>query len=239
VIVSAAAEAPNCEPTLLPPAAPPPVLHEVVDPADKEAVSWVCDLLRTGRADLYAQDEADLSLLPTLSRPWMPRGEQLRVPAPGTNQKCSVSATIDLAEGWLWWFSHPKRSAVQFGVTLCACARRSQARGRLAVLLVDNAPSHQPGKTGILRRFLNALAGQVVLVFQPKYSPESQPTERLWLRVPFRAARPNVTHNHTRGELDDLVDDSDRWLARMAAAPATVLTALGLPAARSYISMAA
>jgi DDE superfamily endonuclease len=234
VIVSAAAETPNCEPTLLEPAAPPPVLHEVIDPADPEALSWVCDLLRTGRADLYSQDEADLGLLPTISRTWMRRGEQLKVPAPGTNRKCSVSAAIDLAEGWLWWFTHPKRSAVQFGVTLCACAKRSRARGRLAVLLVDNAPSHQPGKTGILRRFLTALAGQVVLVFQPKYSPELQPTERLWLRW-----RPNVTHNHTRGELDDLVDDSDRWLERMAAAPAAVLTALGLPAARSYVSMAA
>ncbi len=234
MILRAAAETPNCEPTLLPPAAPPPVRHAIVDPADQEALSWVCDLLRTGRADLYSQDEADLSLLPTLSRTWMPRGEQRKVPAPGTNRKCSVSAVIDLAEGWLWWFTHPKRSAAQFGVTLCACARRSQARGRLAVLLVDNAPSHQPGKTGILRRFLSALAGQVVLVFQPKYSPELQPTERLWLQW-----RPNVTHNHTRGELDDLVDDSDRWLQRMAAVPAAVLAALGLPAARSSVSMAA
>ena len=102
------------------------------------------------------------------------------------------------------------------------------------MLLVDNAPSHQPGKTGILRRFLTALAGQVVLVFQPKYSPELQPTERLWLQW-----RPNVTHNHTRGELDDLIDDSDRWLERMAATPDAVLAALGLPSACSSVSMAA
>ena len=134
----------------------------------------------------------------------------------------------------MWWFTHPKRSAVQFGVTFCACAKRCQARGRLAVLLVDNAPSHQVGKTGIIRRFLTALAGQVVLVFQPKYSPELQPTERLW-----RQWRPNVTHNHTRGELDDLIDDSDRWLERMAATPAALLAALALPPACSPISMAA
>jgi hypothetical protein len=232
--MGAAAETPTWEPTLLPPAAPPPVRQEVVDPADKEAVLWVCDLLRSGQADLYGKDEADLALLPTLARTWMRRGEQLKVPAPGTNRKCSVSATVDLSEGWLWWFTHPKRSAVQFGVTLCACAKRSQARGRLAVLLVDNAPSHQVGKTGIIRRFLTALAGQVVLVFQPKYSPELQPTERLW-----RQWRPNVTHNHTRGELDDLIDDSDRWLERMAATPAALLAALALPPACSPISMAA
>jgi len=78
--------------------------------------------VRAGQVDLYGQDEADLALLPTLARTWMRRGEQLKVPAPGTNQKCSVSAAVDLSEGWLWWFTHPKRSAVQFWVTLCACA---------------------------------------------------------------------------------------------------------------------
>jgi hypothetical protein len=205
-----------------------------VDPADKAAVAWLCELLLAGQADLYGQDEADLALLPTLTRTWMRRGKQHRVPAPGTNQKCSVSAAVDLAGGWLWWFSHPKRCAVQFGATLCACVQRSAARGRLAVLLADNAPSHQVGKTGIMRRFLDALAGQVVLVFQPKYSPELQPVERLW-----RQWRPNVTHNHTRGDLETLEADSNRWLERAAADPARVLQMLGMPLSRSIIRMAA
>jgi DDE superfamily endonuclease len=233
-LVSAAALTPPHSAGLLPPPALPPVRHEVVDPADKEAVAWLCGLLHTGQADLYGQDEADLALLPTLARTWMRRGEQLKVPAPGTNRKCSVSATIDLGEGWLWWFDHPKRSAVQFGVTLFACANRSERRGRLAVVLVDNAPSHQVGKTGIVRRFLNAMAGRVVLVFQPKYSPEAQPTERLW-----RQWRPNVTHNHTRGVLEELLDDSDAWLARTAAHPAGILQLLGLAVERLPFSMAA
>jgi hypothetical protein len=232
--MSAAAETPPHIPSSLPPPALPPVRHEVVDPADKEAVAWLCDLLHSGRADLYGQDEADLALLPTLTRTWMQRGEQLKVPAPGTNAKCSVSATIDLAEGWLWWLTHDKRCAEQFGNTLCACAERSEKRGRLAVLLVDNAQSHQVGKTGIVRGWLDRLPGRVVLVFQPKYSPESQPTERLW-----RQWRPNVTHNHTRGTLAELVRDSDGWLARAAAAPVAVLQMLSLPLACSFINMAA
>jgi DDE superfamily endonuclease len=232
--VSAAAETPP--PSGRPLARPrlPAVRHEVVDPADAAAVAWLGGLLRSGQADLYGQDEADLALLPTLTRTWMRRGEQLQVPAPGTNRKCSVSAAVDLSEGWLWWFTHPRRSAVQFGLTLWTCAERSRERGRLAVVLVDNAPSHQVGKTGIVRRFLDRLAGQVVLVFQPKYAPESQPTERVW-----RQWRPNVTHNHTRGVLEELVEDSDAYLERLAATPAAVLRALGLPLARPFISMAA
>jgi len=77
-----------------------PLAHEVVNPAEEEAVAWVCGLLTTGQADLDTQDEADLSLLPTLTRTWMRRGEQLKLRAPGSpNAKRSVSAATDLGEG--------------------------------------------------------------------------------------------------------------------------------------------
>jgi hypothetical protein len=204
------------------PGATPPVTRDVVDPADQPQIAELSGLLRTGRADLYGQDEADLALLPTLMRTWMPRGAQLKVRAPGTNEKCSVSAGIDLAAGALLWRTDKKRNAAQFCDTLRTCADRSIAHGRVAVVLTDNAPGHRVGKTGIVRRALDALAGQVVIVFQPKYSPELQPTERLW-----RQWRPNVTHNHRRDQMADLQADSDNWLGRMAADPDGVLQALG------------
>jgi hypothetical protein len=204
--------------------APPPVRHEVVDPADAAARAWLCGLLAGGKADLYAQDEADLALLPTLTRSWMARGDQLRVRAPGTNEKRSVSAATDLAEGAVLWRTDQKRCADQFCATLAACAERSTARGRLAVLLVDNAPGHKVGKTGIVRTALDGLAGRVALAFLPKYSPHLQPAERLW-----RQWRPNVTHNHTRDRIADPVADSDDWLARIAADPTAVRRAIALP----------
>jgi hypothetical protein len=61
------------------------VRQEVVDPAEPEAIVWLCALLATGQADLYGQDQADLALFPTLTRTWMKKGQQLRVRAPGTN----------------------------------------------------------------------------------------------------------------------------------------------------------
>jgi len=203
----------------------PEVRSEVVDPAEKEAVDWLCGLLAAGRADLYGQDEADLALLPTLTRTWMPCGEQLQVPAPGTNAKCSVSCAADLAQGTLLWRTDERRCADQFCATLAAGAERSTAQGRLAIFLVDNARSHRVGKTGIVRRGLTALAGRVVLVFQPAYSPELQPAERVW-----RQWRPNVTHNHRRETLEALQQDSDGWFRRMATQPETVLRALASPA---------
>jgi len=207
----------------------PPVRAEVVDPAQPEAVVWLSALLATGQADLYGQDEADLSLLPSLTRTWMKKGQQLRVRAPGTNQKCSVSAAVDLGDGGLLFRTDARRCADQFCATLRACAARSTARGRLAVLLVDNAQSHRVGKTGIVRRELDRLAGQIVLVFLPAYSPDLQPAECVW-----RQWRPNVTHNHRRATLEELTRDSDDWLARIAAQPAQVLQLLG-PFPRSQV----
>jgi putative transposase len=211
----------------------PSVRSEVVDPACRASVDWLCDLFRAGRADLYGQDEADLALLPTLTRTWMKRGEQLKVPAPGTNQKRSVSAAADLSDGGLLWRTDERRCADQFCATLEAGAERSTARGRLAVFLVDNAQSHRVGKTGIVRRGLSALAGRVVLVFLPAYSPDLQPAERVW-----RQWRPNVTHNHDRDNLDRLQKDSDDWFERMASQPETVRRMLGTPG-RHPIKMAA
>jgi len=198
------------------------IRHEVIDPANREAIDWACGLLISGQADLYPQDEADLALLPSLTRTWMVRGEQLKVKAPGTNEKRSVSAAIDFADGVLLWRTDEKRDAKQFCATLGECAERSMGRGRIAVVLTDNAKSHRVGKTGIVRTALNDLAGRVVLVFLPTYSPDLQPAERLW-----RQWRPNVTHNHTREKMVDLLADSDGWLSRIAADPGALLRALG------------
>ena len=231
--MSAAASTPPASPTRRP-AAWSRVLQEVVNPADAVAVEGLCQLLRAGGADLYGQDEADLALLPTLTRTWMLRGAQLRVRAPGTNEKRSVSVAIDLGDGALIWFNDRRRSAAQFCATVAACVRRSVKRGRIAILLVDNAASHRLGKTGWVRQLLDGLRGQVVLVFQPPYCPEAQPAERLWL--PWRA---NVTHNHRRADLETLKQDSNAWLQRMAADPAAVLRAVGQKLACSPVSIAA
>ena len=154
----------------------------------------------------------------------MVRGAQLKVKAPGTNEKRSVSAAIDLAVGTPLWRTDERRCADQFCATLHQCAERSTPQGRVAVLLTDNAKSHRVGKTGIVRAGLDEHAGRAVIVFLPTYSPDLQPAERLW-----RQWRPSVTHNHTRDKMVDLQADSDAWLTRMAAHPEDVLVALGRP----------
>jgi len=207
------------------------VRHEIVDPADAAAVTWLCGLLQAGRADLYVEDEADLALLPSLTRTWMRRGEQRRVEAPGTNEKRSVAAATDVADGTVLWEVDLARTAAQFGLMLQSCVQRSTSRRRLAILLVDNAQSHRVGKKGLLRKFMRANAGRVVLVFLPPYSPDLQPAERLW-----RQWRPSVTHNHTRRTIEELIADSDAWFERQSKDPQAVLRAIGtIREARPYL----
>lgn len=212
-----------------------PLAQEVVNPAEPDAVAWVCGWFATGRADLYTQDEADLSLLPTLTRTWMLRGQQLKLRAPGSpNAKRSVSAATDLGEGVTLWRTDERRTGGQFALTLMACANRSNARSRVAVLLIDNAPAHRLGKTGRLRQLMNALRGRVVLVYLPAYSPDLQPEERLW-----RQWRPNVTHNHRRATIEELLQDSDAWFARQGQEPASIRQMLGISPAVSTDRLAA
>ena len=160
--------------------------------------------------------------MPTLTCTWMRKGQQRKVLAPGTNEKRSVAAATDVGDGALLWRTDARRCVAQFSLLVHRCVQRSTARRRLAVVLVDNAQSHRLGKTGMMRTFMDAYAGQVVLVFLPPYSPDLQPAERLW-----RQWRPNVTHNHVRATIEELVADSDAWLSRQANDPAAVLRALG------------
>src|SRR5207244_794330 len=59
------------------------------------------------RAALFFADELDISLLPTVGYQWMPKGEQLEVLPPGTNEKRSLAGALDMRRGTIvqrvWW----------------------------------------------------------------------------------------------------------------------------------------
>jgi hypothetical protein len=119
--------------------------------------------LRTARRTLAWQKALALAMEqgPAASgtRTWMRRGEQLRVKAPGTNEKRAVSCAIDRGDGAPFWFNDRRRSGAQFCATVHTGVPRSTARGRIAVFLVDNAPNHREGRTGRVRTLLKEDAG--------------------------------------------------------------------------------
>ena len=208
---------------------PPPRVDLVPDPTLLDLLPADLDrllgLLPT--ADLYLQDEVEVALHPTLTRVWCRKGRrgQRLVEAPGTNRKRYGFGLLDWRDGWLDWELADGRRAAPFCAQLRRAAARSAARGRTALVLLDNLSIHTPRGSRLLRELLaeaNATAERLVLVYTPTYDPESNRIEWLW-----RALRRAVTHNHQRATLDPLLADADHWA--QALTPAAALAQIGSP----------
>jgi hypothetical protein len=195
----------------------PDLLSEV--PAD------VPELLRLlPHADLYVQDEVQVALHPTLTRVWSPKGHggQRLVRAPGVNQKCHGFGQVDWRDGELCFGFSPRRDADTFCLQLDDAVTRSKERGRIAIVLSDNAKTHTPRGSKRVREALARHGDGLRLVYTPAYAPDSNPIERLW-----RVWRRDVTHNHHRDDFWDLYADAEAEVERFQADPDAVLRHIG------------
>ena len=205
---------------------PPPVEDLVPDPALLDGVP--ADLPRLlsllPGADLYLQDEVEVALHPPLTRAWCRRGRrgQRLVETPGTNRKRHGFGLVDGRDGWLDWSMEAGRRAAPFCAQLRRALARSTARGRTALVLLDNLSIHTPRGSKLLRTLLAQAGDRLVLVYPPRYDPEANRIAWLW-----RALRRTVTHNHQRVALEPLLADADRWAAGLSAA--AVLSQIGSP----------
>jgi hypothetical protein len=182
------------------------------------------------KADLYLQDEVQFDLHPTLTRVWCRKGRagQQRVEAPGNNEKVHGFGLVDWRDGWFDGALAPKRSAPPFTEQMRRAVARSQARGRVAIVLADNARTHTPEGSLWVRQLLADHDGQLYIVYTPRYAPDTQPIEELW-----RVSRRMVTHGHRRTDLGTLSEDAKTHFAWLADHPANVLCHIGSPFADS------
>src|SRR5450759_83852 len=206
---------------------PPPIdellpVDELLPDEVPEDLAWLLHLLPG--ADVYLQDEVEVALHPTLTRVWCAKGRrgQRLVEAPGNNEKEYGFGLVDWRDGWLDWERAAGRRAAPFCAQLRRAVARSQARGRIAIVLLDNLGIHTPKGSLLLRQLLAELRGQLVLVYTPAYDPESNRIEWLW-----RSLRRAVTHTHTRQILSLLLEDADTWARTISAME--VLRQIGSP----------
>lgn len=176
------------------------------------------------QADLYLQDEVQIALHPTLTRVWCRKGRrgQRLVQAPGKNEKQWGFGLVDWRDGWFDWAVAGGRWAVPFCAQVRRAVERSRARGRVAIIMLDNLGIHTWRGSKRLRELLEEQQDQLILFYTPPYDPDSNRIEWLW-RV-FRAA---VTHNHQRQTLPELLDDAAAWATDLTAA--RVLQHIGSP----------
>jgi transposase len=175
-------------------------------------------------ADLYLQDEVQVAFHPTLTRVWCRKGRrgQRLVEAPGANAKVYGFGLVDWCTGWFDGRLATGRTAAAFCAQVRAAVARSQARGRLAIVLADNLRTHTAAGSKLVRAMLEELQGQLVLVYTPPYDPDANRIEWLW-----RWTRREVTHNHQRQSFEELQADLESHFQRLVAQPQAVLRQLG------------
>lgn len=156
------------------------------------------------------------------------RGRQRKIRAPGTNKKRHIFGATDWRDGTVLRRYNDSRNSATFCALADDSVARSRARGRRAILVVDNLNIHVPERAKKVRDLLDRHGRWLKLVYLPKYSPDLQPQEDLW-----RVWRAKVTHNHQRTTLEELEADSEACFAEWEADPATVLRIINSPFAPS------
>jgi transposase len=114
-----------------------------------------------------------------------------------TRESMGYYGAVRLRDGkFIWRQERDKFCGDSFLVFLKDVYRASVHSGRKVVLVADNARYHH-AKT--LKPWLSKVSKYLSIEFLPPYSPELNPTERIW-----KLARRKATHNCYFSSLDDL-----------------------------------
>jgi transposase len=163
-------------------------------------------------------DEVDIHLNPKLGLDWMNRGKQKQVLTPGQNEKCYLAGALNAHTGELSWIGAEQKNSALFIGLLWQLARQYPS-GTIHVIL-DNYKIHKSQQT---MTALASFGGRIKLHFLPPYCPDHNRIERVW-----KDLHDNVTRNHRRQRLVDLVQDIVRYLNdrnRRGAQPLTRIAA--------------
>jgi len=159
--------------------------------------------LRAGVA-LFFADELDIHLLPKVGYQWMPKGEQVEVLTPGTNEKRYLAGALDVTTGRIThcvWY----RKQTGLFLELLDTLDRTHPVPLFTQLtvVVDNAKLHKAKK---VQKWL-AAHPRFELLYLPTYCPAANPIERA-----FGDVHDNCTRNHTRKRIWHLVGDVQQHL---------------------------
>jgi transposase len=188
---------------------PRPVIRPK-DPDRERKLRALRALLKRLPADETAvfMDEVDVNLNPKVGCMWMLRGQQAEVETPGNNQKRYLAGSIHWRTGRvLLTEGKPRegRSAALFCRHLDDL-RRALRHYTVIHVLCDNAGTHTAEGSKLVRAYLEAWGHRVRVHYLPKYSPDTNPIERVWWRL-----HEAVTRNHRCHTMAELLDLTFDW----------------------------
>ena len=155
-----------------------------------------------GEAVLF-QDEIDIHLNPKIGPDWMLPGVQRRVVTPGKNAKAYVAGAYDPQRGRFIYVEGDQKASWLFLNLLRTLLVVYRGMRRIHIIL-DNFGIH---KSAVVAWFLRTAGSRIRLHFLPPYCPDENKIERTWQDV-----HGNVTRNHRRSTLRELLDDMRAYL---------------------------
>jgi putative transposase len=153
-------------------------------------------------------DEVDVNLNPKVGCMWMLRGQQAAVETPGTNEKRYLAGSIHWRTGRvLLTEGKPKegRSAALF-LRHLDDLRRALRHYKVIHVVCDNAGTHTPKGSKLVREYLEEWGQRVKVHYLPRYAPDTNPIERVWWRL-----HEAVTRNHRCRTMQELLDLTFDW----------------------------
>lgn len=152
------------------------------------------------------EDEIDIHLNPKIGLDWMVRGQQKEVLTPGQNQKRYLAGAQDTRTGEIVWVEGEQKNSFLFILLLWEIVKHYPDAKSIHVIL-DNYAIHTTGQVEVS---LHSEEGQRIrLHFLPPYCPDHNKIERTWQDV-----HANVTRNHTRTTMSQLMQDVRSYLRR-------------------------
>ena len=182
------------------------------DPQRQQKLDALRALLHNLPGDETAvfMDEVDVNLNPKVGCMWMRRGAQAEVETPGTNVKRYLAGSIHWRTGAVVLTEGRPREGRTAGL-FCRHLddlRRAFRHYRVIHVVCDNAKTHKPEHARLVKEYVAAWGGRVVLHYLPAYAPECNPIERVWWRL-----HEAVTRNHRCETVEELLDLTFAWLA--------------------------
>jgi transposase len=161
-------------------------------------IRWVCEHLPLWEALVFA-DELDIQLLPKVGCAWRPKGTQVEVMTPGTNEKSYLAGALELATGTLHHAVGSHKTNELFRKLLqCLDDAYPTPPDKRLYVVVDNYKLH---KATAVAQWL-AKHPRFALLFLPTSCPRANPIERA-----FGDVHDCCTRDPQRTRLQDLVAD--------------------------------
>jgi transposase len=180
------------------------------DPDREKKLAALRSLLRGLPADETAvfMDEADVNLNPKVGCMWMRRGQQAAVETPGTNERRYLAGSIHWRTGRVILTEGRPREGRSAALSLRHLddLRRAFRHYKVIHVVCDNAGTHTPKGSKLVRAYLNEWGDRVRVHYLPKYAPDTNPIERVWWRL-----HEAVTRNHRCQSMDELLDLTFDW----------------------------